>query len=92
MRRSDCEYDLTYYSHQQLWTLVRDLSSNGWRVSLTALPERRPPDTKPCPGGYRCTVGNPGWNCDPTPRNGESPWDALRRAVHEVVNPAESGG
>jgi hypothetical protein len=92
MKTRECLYDLHYYGHQQFWSLVRDLTSCGWTVTIQANEERRPPDKLPeAYNAYQVSVSNSGWDV-PTPvtRDGKTPWEALCRAV-EVVNVAESG-
>lgn len=90
----NCEYDLHFYSHRQFWRLVRDLTSCGWTVTVRANEERRPPWKMPeAEDAFECYVKNPGFGVDVSapPRTGKTAWAALKKAVEEVVNPAESG-
>ena len=89
-----CNYDLHTYSHRQFWRLVRDLTSCGWTVTIRANEERRPPWKLPeAEDGYECWVQNPGYDDMDVSRcrRGKTAWAALKKAVEEVVGPAESG-
>ena len=89
-----CNYDMNGYSHRQFWRLVRDLTSCGWTVTIQAQEDRRPPWAKQTkPDAFWCYVKNPGFDLKyaPPPRIGRTAWEALKNAVEEVVNPAESG-
>jgi hypothetical protein len=56
MKEHEVEYDCHRYSHRQFHSLLLDLSSCGWTVRLSILPQRRPPNTKPEGKIYRCEV------------------------------------
>ena len=88
-----CTYDLNGYSHRQFWRLVRDLTSCGWTVTIQAQEDRRPTWAKQTkPDAFWCYVKNPGFDLKyAPPRIGRTAWEALKKAVEEVVNPAESG-
>jgi hypothetical protein len=87
-----CNYDLHTYSHRQFWRMVRDLTSCGWKVTITAREERRAPWLFPSqPDAYACRVENPGYDCYGGERTANTAWAALKKAVEEIVGPAESG-
>ncbi len=90
MKRFD--YDLHTYSHRQFWRLVRDLTSCGWTVTIKAREERRPPWAAPSQAdAYACRVENPGFACYGGERTASTAWGAIKKAVEEIVGPAESG-
>ena len=91
------EYDLHHYSHRQFWRLMRDLSAFGWRVEIIIAPDRRRPDRPLAPNHCLVRVSNDGYgtgedrHAEGGERAGDTPWEALSRAVEDIVNPLEAG-
>jgi len=59
---------------------------------MKAREQHRPPWCAPSlPDAYSCRVENPGFDCYGGERTANTAWGALRKAVSEVVIPAETG-
>lgn len=69
--------------------LWKHLSAFGWRVSITLGEDTRRPDKAIAPRRWVCQVDHLGYDGGGS-RIGSTAWECLRRAVKDLVIPAEA--
>ncbi len=81
-------YDGLRYKPFQAQGLIRRLTANGWRITIVAAEDTRRPGAPQNPYRWLCQVGHSGYDSGSS-RIGDTLWDCLRRAVEDLVVPAE---